>query len=88
MNSVDPDQPASLAGKLIRIYNVFDAVFTKLHDLVDVRATYIHLLKIASDGNSYLLLGKENYGIAFSMLASANFSSFATDLAISLKSHL
>ena len=60
--SVDPDQPASLTEKLIRIYNVFEAVFTKLHDLVDVRVTYIHLLKKASDGNSYLLFGKENYG--------------------------
>ena len=39
-----------------------------LHNLVDMRVTCIHLLKVASDGNFYLLFG-ENY----LHLASAKF---------------
>ena len=43
------------------------------HNFVDMRATFFHMLKIASDGNFYLLFG-ENYNIlAFSKLQSAKF---------------
>ena len=43
-NSVDPDQPASAV----------------LHNLVHLRATCFHMLKIASECNFYLHFG-ENY---------------------------
>ena len=39
-------------------------MFDMLHNLVHMRATCFHMLKIASDGNFYLLFGK---------LASAEF---------------
>ena len=42
-----------------------------LHNLVDMRVTFIHLLKIASDGNFYLLLWRKL--LVFSKLASAKF---------------
>ena len=42
-----------------------------LHDFVYMRATCIQLLKIASDGNFYLLFGKL---LAFRKLVSAEFA--------------
>ena len=38
----------------------FLKMYAVLHNLVDMRATCFHMLKIASDGNFYLLFG-ENY---------------------------
>ena len=60
-NSVDPDQPASSeadwSGSTLFAIQLIYAV---LHSLVDMKMTCFHLLKVASDGNFYLLFG-ENY---------------------------
>ena len=53
-NSVDPDQCRS------RIYTVCYTMYDVLHNLAHIRVTCFHMLKIASDGNFYLLFG-ENY---------------------------
>ena len=55
---------------LIKIYTCLQAVYTMLNNLE--RATYIHLLKIASDSNFNLILFMEK-PLAFSKLVSAKF---------------
>ena len=55
-NSVDPDQSKLADQDLHCLQNSLHCCFC----IVDTRVTCFHLLKIASDGNFYLLFG-ENY---------------------------
>ena len=53
---------------LIRIYTVCHTTYAVLHSLVDMKMTYFHLLKVASDGNSYLHFGENYWHLANLML--------------------
>ena len=59
MSASRPSGPLVIRGFLAnQDPTVYYAAYVMLHDLVDMIVTCFHMLKIASDGNFYLLLKK------------------------------